>query len=346
MAPFAEMTANQRRMLVDTRQLWEAWRAAYRCRMGYAGSLSWKSQGGGEYLVKVFDDAEAKIRKMRSLGPRSPETERIFAAFKAGREEARSRLEALSNRLSEQARLNRAVDLGRVPTLAARVLRRLDREGLLGHNILVAGTNALYAYEAAAGVLVETSLLATGDLDILLEARARLRLTVAGSEPARILDILKSVDRSFEKMEGWSYRAVNRDGYFIDLIKAEANPPWREERDSFGPGDLEASPITNLKWIINAPRFEAIAVGEDGQPVPMACPDPRAFALYKLWLGTNDPARDPVKKSRDIAQAHTVATIVHGYLPHLPFRPEHVTCFPLPVIDLAREGDDSFFRSF
>lgn len=345
MPDLIEMTSNQRRMLVDTRQLWDAWDAALRRRSGYSGSLSWKRQAGGEYLVKIHADPAVGIRKMRSLGPRSPDTEKTYAAFVTGRAEAQERLEALGRRLSEQGRLNKALDLGRVPTIAARLLRRLHRGGLLGRNVFVAGTNAIYAYEAAAGVFVGRDLLATGDLDILVEARARLRLSLDGAEPARIIDILKATDRSFEKVTERGYRAVNRDGYYVDLIKAEPTPPWRDERSGFGADDLTAAPISNMKWIANAPRFASVAIGEDGQPVPMSCADPRAFALYKLWMGTMDPSRDPVKRARDTAQAHTVAAIVHGHLPGLPFQPEHLRCFPQAARKLADEGDDPFFRA-
>lgn len=343
MPNLAELSANQRRMLIDTRQIWDAWEAAYRRRLGYAGSLSWKGQHGGEYLVRIFDDPQTTVRKMRSLGRRSPETEKVFSEFRLGREEAKQRLESLTARLQEQARLNRAVDLGRVPVLAARVLRRLHREGLLGQNVHVAGTNAIYAYEAAAGVFVERDLLATGDLDILLDAKAKLRLTVEGDEPKRLVDVLKSVDRSFEPLADRRHCAVNKDGYFVDLIKAEPNPPWRNEREGFGDGDLRASMIQNMRWISNAPRFSTVAVGEDGQPVPMSCPDPRAFALYKLWMGTNDPTRDPVKKLRDVMQAHAVAEIVHNYIPQLPFEAEQMKFFPRKVVDLGSEIEDPFF---
>ncbi len=40
-------------------------------------------------------------------------------------------------RLKDMARLNRAFNLGRVPTIAARILRKLDQEGLLGKHLFV-----------------------------------------------------------------------------------------------------------------------------------------------------------------------------------------------------------------
>jgi hypothetical protein len=51
-----------------------------------------------------------------------------------------------------------------------------------------------------------------------------------------------------------------------------------------------------------------------------------------------------VKRRRDAAQARAVAAIVQGYLPQLPFRPEHLTSFPKRAIDLAAQDADPFFE--
>jgi len=335
------LSLEQRRMLVDTRQLWEAWKANEKRLAGYKGSLSWASLPSGKYLLKSFVDSKTKIRKARSLGPRSEETERIYEEFKRGRAEAKGAAASIRQRIESQARLNLAIGLDRVPELPSRILRRLDGEGLLGRNVFVAGTNAIYAYEAAAGVFVQRDLLATGDLDIFFDSQARLKLTVEGAEPQGVLRVLKATDRSF-RPEG-SFRAINDEGYSVDLIKATPTPPWRDEADGIGADDLEAAPILNMRWVANAPRFSAVAVGYDGAPVPMACPDPRAFALYKLWMATRDPTRDPVKRVRDQAQAEVVAKIVHEHMPQLPFEPEQLTSFPRKVIEAARTRVDSFF---
>lgn len=330
-------------MLIDTGQLWEAWKANEKKRASYSGSLVWQTQGPGRYLVKYLNDSKAGQRKTRSLGPHSAETERLYEEFQRGRDEARTTAASLRQRIAAQARLNEAVGIARVPDLPARILRRLDREGLLGRNVFVVGTNAIYAYEAAAGAFVERDLLATGDLDILYDARARLKLAVDGSEPRGILKILKATDRSFQPVGDGSFRASNDQGYFVDLINATPSPPWRDEADSIEAGDLAAASILNMRWVANAPRFQAVAIGEDGAPVPIACPDPRAFALYKLWMATQDPSREVVKRARDRAQAEAVAALVRERMPNLPFEPEHLTCFPLEAINVARAQVDSFF---
>lgn len=344
MSEVTEMTNNMRRMLVDTRQLWDAYCQAWKRRQTFEGGMTWKTVNGDDYLIRIYADIVSKAKKQTSLGRRSPETERVYLEFRAGKEAASERLASLSRRLEEQARLNKAVGIDRVPTIAARILRLLDRAGLLGRNVIVSGTNSLFAYEAAAGVQIGRDLLATDDLDLLMEARARLKLTVDGLDERGLLGLLHKVDKSFEKSSS-TFRAVNRNGFYVDLIKAQPTPPWKNEPDSFGDkNDLAASAIPNMRWIANAPKFETVAVGEDGMPVPIVCTDPRAFALYKLWMGTQDPTRDPVKRVRDVAQAETVARIVQQWLPQLPFAAEHLACFPKAAIDLAGKGTDAFFR--
>lgn len=342
--PYVEMDAEQRKLLVDTRQLWDAWKDAEARRRRYEGSLSWQISKGNEYLVKHAKDPLTGIRKSSSLGPKNEETEEILRKWTADKEEAKARLVALNERMSRQARFNKAVGIARVPDVAAKVLRLLDRQRLLGRNVIVAGTNALYAYEAAAGILVGRELLATGDLDLLMDARSKLKLSVEGIEPAKIIDVLKAADRTFEITRDGGYSAVNADGYAVDLIKPEPSPPWKEEREKIGEGDLVASPIPNLVWLANSSKFEAIAVAADGRPVPMVCPDPRAFALYKRWLGKEASDRDPVKRERDIQQAYAVASIVANYLPKYPFEAEHLKAFPRHVIEAASEGGDPFFN--
>ena len=62
----------------------------------------------------------------KSLGPRSPETEAIYEKFNEGKARAEARLKATTARLNDQAKLNKALRLGRVPALPAKILLELD----------------------------------------------------------------------------------------------------------------------------------------------------------------------------------------------------------------------------
>lgn len=95
-----------------------------------------------------------------------------------GRAANHDRLKALAGRLDELAPVNRAMGLGRVPVTAARILRECDKAELLGDHLIVVGTNALFAYEAAARVQIESGLVASGDIDLLHDARHHLSLAL------------------------------------------------------------------------------------------------------------------------------------------------------------------------
>lgn len=87
---------------------------------------------------------------------------------------------------------------------------------------------------------------------------------------------------------------------------------------TFASDDLVAAEVPGLQWLLNAPKLNAIAIDEDGWPVPFRASDPRAFALHKAWL-SQLLDREPLKKPRDLAQAKAVAGAVREYLPYLSF---------------------------
>jgi hypothetical protein len=331
---FSELSANQTRIAVDLRQTWEAYRDARRTALNYAGGILWKRVKGADYLVKVT----TRTGGNKSLGPRSAETERIYNEFVAGKARAKEREAGLESTLGEFAGMARQIGINRVPSLVAAALRRLDNFGLLGKNIMVIGTHALYAYESVAGVRFDAGLLATTDIDFLWDARARLKLALLDDEvkEAGVLAILRKVDKSFEPVHQQPYRAVNKDGFFVDLVKQTPVPPWKSDEPSrIAWGDITASWLQNIKWLLSAEKFSAVVIGQDGQPAPMVAPDPRAFAVYKHWLGQQSE-REPEKRRRDVLQAQAVIELLRARFPHLPLDENAERMFPEAVRSLPR----------
>src|SRR5690606_19485056 len=113
----------------------------------YRYGMKWLKKGEREYLIRLHD----RQGNGRSLGPRAEETERIYTEYRAARERAKARYNGLSDRLRTQARLNRALRLGRVPNIIASILQELDA-GDVSKDFTVVGTHAIYAYEAMASV--------------------------------------------------------------------------------------------------------------------------------------------------------------------------------------------------
>jgi hypothetical protein len=57
--------------------------------------------------------------------------------------------------------------------------------------------------------------------------------------------------------------------------------------------------------------------GRDAQPARIVAPDPRWFALHKLWLG-GQGKRNPLKRDKDINQGRALLKAVRERMPQFP----------------------------
>lgn len=48
--------------------------------------------------------------------------------------------------------------------------------------------------------------------------------------------------------------------------------------------DMEAAALAGLEWLVNAPKFEQVDMGEDGRMTYLPTVDPRVFAVHKWWV--------------------------------------------------------------
>jgi hypothetical protein len=293
---FNTLSLEARQRLINVQQRHAGLREVERLLQArYAGTMFWRTVGGHEYLYRRVKNIE------KSLGPKGPETEQAYEAFQSGRERAGDRHLGHRTTLEDMARCNRVVGLARVPRHVARILRRLDQAGVLGDQVCVVGTNALFAYEAISGVQFGSELLATEDFDIALGARKSLALA-ARMVPEGLLGLLRRVDPSFE-LVGNTYSAQNRAGLMVDLITpAPRNRlkavPLGKRRLGGASKDLQAIEVPRLDMIVDAPRVSTTAIGEDGLPVWIAAADPRWWAAHKFWLAGLQ-GRNAVKRDRD-----------------------------------------------
>ena len=323
----------QSREFSDTRQAFESLQELQHRARSARGSMVWMKARGNEYLHRSSYDDYGK-RVQTTLGPRSPETENIRANFLKARQDLKQRLSLLDRKMTLQAATNVARDIARVPLISARVIRAFETAGLGATRIKVVGTHALYAYEAMSGALFDSGLTSTQDIDFLLNPRATLRFVASeGLSEETLLGVLRSADRSFE-ITRQPFRARNSEDFLVDIIKPQRNPPWRDDAFEAERGDLQPAPIEGLAWLESAPSIEQMAIDSKGWPLNMSVPDPRAFAIHKLWLSER-PGRGPVKARRDRAQALAVASLVINEMKHLPFDGRSLRMMPRDVVAAA-----------
>jgi hypothetical protein len=307
MSKLRELTAEQRRIAVDTAQLYQHLLELQDEQRGFRGGLYWKTVGGRDYLVRTI----GPHRGNRSLGPRSPDTEEAFREFIETKRDLDERIRSIREEVARQAKFCVAAGVNRVPRLAADIVRSLDANGLLGGHLIILGSHAMYAYEMAAGVQLKAGLLQTEDLDTLLNTKSEIEL--AGSvRTAGLLGILQDVDATFKPQRKRSFRAVNAKGFMVDLIRAPIDSGGLALTSIGSGSDLIAEQLRGLEWLTALPLMTQIVIAENGFPVRFAVPEPRLFALHKLWVSLQ-PTRDPIKRKRDLHQAEAVVQLSLDY---------------------------------
>lgn len=307
-----ERPADATRQYIDAVAAFEAWEEALHESAQVRGGMYWHKGPATDYLVRT-----SPAGNERSLGPRSAQTEAMYASFRDRKASAQTRLTGLKEALAKHKRMNRALRVGRVAPLVVQILRRMSESGL-GDHFRVVGTHALYAYESAAGVAFDNEAVATRDIDLLWDVRRRMAFATAlGRLDSSMLGVLRKVDATFRVRGTQKYTAVNKDGFEVDII--------RRMKQADDPHPLRLSPHEDDFWAVQAPRaqelldapaFSAVIVATDGDMARMHTLHPMAFVRFKLWMsGLKD--RDPLKRRRDALQAHAVVRVVRDYLPHL-----------------------------
>lgn len=307
-----ELSAAQLRQYIDAEAVFSALEQAGRDASEVRGSMFWRQQGANTYLIRASAGGA-----QTSLGPRSEENLAIHQRFVERKQAAEERVKNLRSALQQQQRLNRALRVGRAPPIVVDTLSAIAKAGLDTHFVVV-GTHALFAYEAAAGVMVESGATATQDVDLLFDTRRRLRFwSQLKRLDSSFLSVLRKADKSFRVRPGQLYTVVNDAGFEVDVvrrIKAEGDPhPLRLSDDE---DDLWPVQIPTGQDLLNAERFSRMVVSASGSMARMHTVDPRAFVRVKRWLAAQKE-RDPLKRRKDQLQADIVAALVENYLPQL-----------------------------
>ena len=268
--------------------------------------MYWKRQGDYEYLVKTSPD-----NRQRRIGPRSDETVRIHEEFVARKQEHESRLKSLRVALTDAERLNKALKAGRVPNVVVSVLQALANAGL-GQHFTVVGTHALYAYEAAASVRIVQGALATQDVDLLWDARRRVKfVTDLGRLELSMLRVLQQADATFVRKEGQAETAINAKGFEVDFLRRQPEGddphPFRFSDDE---DDLWPVQAVRASVLTNAARFDQVVISATGRMTLMRTIAPEAFIEFKRWMAAQVPQRPEAKRRRDLHQANIVQTLL------------------------------------
>jgi hypothetical protein len=297
---------NVARQAIDASFVFEEHRRLQAAAGRYAGGMYWKRQGDYEYLVRTKPNG-AQSR----LGARSAATESVYTGFVAEKAATEARVRSLRESLTEAERQNKALRVGRMPSIAIGILNALDASGV-GDHFSVVGTYAMYAYETAAGVRIDQGALATQDVDLLWDARGHVRfISDVRRQNVSMLRLLQNLDSSFKRDEGQPEAAVNDSGFKVEFLKREPEPgdphPFAFTSEE---GELYPVQARRASVLAEAPRFESIVVGATGRMARMRTIDPTTFVRFKRWMAESAIDREPIKRRRDAYQASVVQSLL------------------------------------
>jgi hypothetical protein len=295
LVPFSD---EETRVLVNLEQQYEVWIEAERALAALPYNLKWKTVHGKDYLYEIID----RIGNGKSLGPRSPKAEAAFEKYQADKAAAANRRNESKSRLDESCRLYRALRLPMIPSEAAEILREADRRSLLGTHLLVIGSNAVPAYFIEAGGRIMNAPAETNDFDMAWAANDN-------EQDNPVWAMLKSVDDTYTVNTERPFQARNAKAYEVELLVAPSKAKTMGKRDQPKP-----VPLHEQEWLLRGKFVTRVVVARDATPARMTVPDPRWFALQKLWMSRQEK-RNPLKRPKDAKQGMALLTVIKDWMP-------------------------------
>jgi hypothetical protein len=298
----AAFSDEQARALVNLEQHYQVWMAAEQTLQALPYDLRRKTVGEHAYLYEI----SGREGNGRSLGAWSPENEQIFTNYRAQKAQAKARRDSSRSVLDESGRLCRALRVPMLPDAAGEILREADRRLLLGAHLRVVGTNAMIAYAVEAGGYIREAPAETQDFDMAWSAQVDDGFAV-------VWPMLKAVDPTYTVNMERTFQARNAKAYEFEILTAPSRVATMSLQDKPIP-----IPLPEQEWLLLGRPVDRVVVCRDASPARIVAPDPRWFALQKLWL-SQQAKRDGLKRPKDLKQGIALLDAVRETMPHYPF---------------------------
>lgn len=320
--PFSD---EQARTLVNLQQRYAVWMEAEQLLGGIPYDLRRKEVSGRAYLYEIRD----RSGNGKSLGPWSDEREAEFDAYRRQKAEAKARRDASRSGLEESARLARALRVPMIASEAGPILREADRRRLLDGSLLVVGTNTIAAYNLEAGGFIRELPDETADFDLAwVEPEPR------DSEQV-LWELLKAVDPTFTVNTERTFQARNAKAYEVEILVAPSRLDTMARTDKPRP-----VPLPEQEWLLNGTLIDHVVICRDGSPARIVAPDPRWFALQKLWM-SDQAKRNPLKRGKDRRQGQLLLDAIAEAMPHYPLDADFAAALPIELAPYYASWDES-----
>jgi hypothetical protein len=167
----------------------------------------------------------------------------------------------------------------------------------------VIGTNAVPAYFIEASGRIMNAPAETNDFDLAWTANE------GDEQDNPVWAMLKSVDGTYTVNTERPFQARNSKAYEVELLVAPSKASTMGKRDRPKP-----VPLHEQEWLLRGRFVTHVVVGRDATPARLTVPDPRWFALQKLWMSRQDK-RNPLKRTKDAKQGMALLSVIRDYMP-------------------------------
>jgi hypothetical protein len=311
--PFSD---EQARLLVNLEQRYSVWMEAERAVRALPYDLRRKEVGGRSYLYEIND----RGGNGKSLGPWSAAGEQALAGYRAQKLEAKKRRETSRLAVNEACRLYRALRLPMLASDAGAILREADRRRLLGEKMLLVGTNAMIAYAVEAGGIIRDAPDETQDFDLAWAASRK-------EDGDSLWDMLKAVDPTFTVNTERTFQARNAKAYEVEILVAPSRAETMARTDKPQP-----VPLPEQEWLLNGMPVDRVVACRDSSPARIVAPDPRWFALQKLWM-SSQAKRNPLKRAKDRKQGMLLLDAIEETMPQYRLDAGFVSSVPSELME-------------
>lgn len=316
-----EFQDEQLRQSENLTMAYEAWVGNERVLIEHTDRLSWKTINGTEYLYAIRD----RLGNGKSLGPKTDERIAWAEQYTQTRNRAKAERPSLTARLEEVARLCRALRMPALDSTTGRILRRADATHLLGSVLMTVGTNAMLAYAYYARRLLPPDIASTQDFDMAwCGQRSSEALAIMDAPPGPVMALLKGVDDTFTVNTERPFQARNARAFEVELLVAPSRAATLPRTESLRP----VPTMPEQEWLLLGEPVSEVVLTRDAKAARVVVPDPRWYALQKLWLAQK-PTRNPKKQPKDQRQGALLWELaLEGAFPFHPIDDEFVQSVP------------------
>jgi hypothetical protein len=317
---------------VDERQIADVQREAYlKLRniaknegLKFAANLYWEEKNGKEYLM------QERAGKIKVVGSRVPHIEEFYQSYTSGQKDVVQEIIALRQQIDHNKHQISRSTISRVPTDAALILRKLEKDSLLGSHFIISGLQCIYAYETHANVRFKQSLQEKDIYNISKAAAKSLVLLGAMGDEKKLLKAAQQIDSTYRIFGSKGrYKLTNRNNFSVEFVCSE---------------NVENN------WMLEVPRIESIAFCDKGLPVPFVCLAPHIFALYKYWQAQNhQDKKQSTRAEIDSKQAYAITDMVKQELGKCILEEDYTSvpnCITILKQQLATETQECFGRTY